>query len=52
MSWRYAVLQKIRGGAATADELIAYLDWGTTQTVSTAYTLQLDPAGLLYLDVT
>lgn len=52
VSWRYGVIRKARGGGAAADELLAYLDWGATQTVSSAYTLQLDPAGLLYIDVT
>lgn len=51
-TWRYGVLQVVRGGAASADELIALLDWGSDQTVSTAYTLQMAAAGLLYLDAT
>jgi hypothetical protein len=51
-TWRYGVLRKARGGAASADELIALIDWGTDQTVSTAYVLAIDPAGLLYLDAT
>lgn len=51
-TWRYGVVRKARGGAASADELVAYLDWATSQTVSTQYTLVIDPAGLLYIDVT
>jgi hypothetical protein len=51
-TWRYAVLRKARGGAASADELIALIDFGADQTVSTAYALTVDPAGLLYIDVT
>lgn len=51
-TWRYGVVYKSRGGAASADELLALLDWGSDQTVSTAYTLTIDSAGLLYIDVT
>jgi hypothetical protein len=52
VTWRYGVIRKARGGASTADELVALLDWGADNTVNTAYTLQLDSAGLLYIDVT
>lgn len=52
VTWRYGVIRKARGGAASADELVAYLDWGSSQTVSSPYSPQLDPAGLLYIDVT
>ena len=51
-TWRYAVVYKSRGGASSADELLCLLNWGTDQTVSTAYTLQIDPTGLIYIDVT
>jgi hypothetical protein len=51
-TWRNGVVRKARGGAASADELLAYLVWDADQSVSTPYTLQLDPAGLLYIDVT
>lgn len=51
-TWRYGDVYKSRGGAASADELVANLDWGADQTVNTAYTLQIDSAGLLYIDVT
>lgn len=51
-TWRYADLYKSRGGAASADELLANLTWDADQTVSTPYTLTLDPAGLLFIDVT
>ena len=51
-TWRYGVLYNKRGGASSADELIALLDWGGDQTVSTAYTLVIDSTGLLYLDAT
>lgn len=52
VTWRYGVIRKARGGAASADELVAYLDWGSSQTVSGAYTVTIDPTGLLYVDVT
>lgn len=52
VTWRYGVVRKARGGVASADELLAYLDWGTSQTVSSQYTLVIDPTGLLYIDVT
>lgn len=48
-TWRYGVLRKARGGVASADELVAYGDWGADQTVSTDYTVQLDALGLLYI---
>lgn len=51
-TWRYGVIRKARGGAASADELVALLEWDSNQTVSTPYTVVLDPAGLLYVDVT
>jgi hypothetical protein len=51
-TWRNGVVYKSRGGAASADELLAYLVWDADQSVSTPYTLQIDPAGLLYIDVT
>lgn len=43
---------KNRGGLASADELLFYGDWDSDQTVSTPYTLTIDPAGLLAWDVT
>lgn len=51
-TWRYGDVYKSRGGAASADELLANLTWDSDQTVSTAYTLQIDAAGLLFFDVT
>lgn len=51
-TWRIGVVRKARGGAASADELLAYLDWGTDQSVSTTYNLVIDPNGLLFWDVT
>lgn len=52
ITWRYAVIRKARGGAASADELIGYLDWGSSQTQSVPFSLAIDSAGLLYVDVT
>ncbi|MEW6583929.1 MAG: hypothetical protein AB1416_14335 [Actinomycetota bacterium] len=52
VTWRYGDVYKSRGGAASADELLASLAWDSDQTVSTTYALQIDPAGLLYWDVT
>jgi hypothetical protein len=51
-TWRYGVIYSDTGGADSTDPLIALLTWDSNQTVSTAYTLQLDAAGLLYIDYT
>lgn len=51
-TWRYADVYKSRGGASSADDLLANLDWGADQTVNTPYTLNIDSTGLLYFDVT
>lgn len=51
-TWRYGDVYKSRGGLASADELLANLTWDADQTVSTTYTLVIDAAGLLYIDVT
>lgn len=48
-TWRYGVIRKSRGGAASADELLCYLAWDSNQTVSTTYTLTIDSLGLLYI---
>ena len=48
-TWRWGVISKIRGGAASADELLAYLDPGGDVTASGAYTIQVDSLGLLYV---
>lgn len=52
VTWRYGVISKSRGGASTADELFLNLNWGTDQTVSTAYTLTVDTTGWYAIDVT
>lgn len=51
-TWRYGVIYIDTGGADSTDPLIGLLTWDSNQTVSTAYTLTIDPAGLLYLDLT
>jgi hypothetical protein len=51
-TWRYGVIWINTGGASSTDPLIGLLTWDSNQTVSTAYTLTIDTAGILYLDVT
>lgn len=51
-TWLYGVVYIDTAGASSTDPVIALLTWDTSQTVSTAYTLVIDPAGLLYLDTT
>lgn len=51
-TWRYGVLYERTSGTDATRKLFALLDWGSSQTVSTAYTLVIDPNGLLYIDVT
>lgn len=51
-TWRYGVLYIDTAGADSTDTLVGLLTWDSNQSVSTAYTLTIDSAGLLYLDVT
>lgn len=51
-TWRYGVIQVVRGGATSADELIALLDWGADQTSSVEHTLVIPTGGLLFTDYT
>jgi hypothetical protein len=51
-TWRYGVLYERTSGTDATRKLFALLTWDSNQTVSTAYTLTIDPAGLLYLDAT
>jgi hypothetical protein len=51
-TWRYGVGYIDTAGASSTDPVIFLLTWDANQTVSTAYTLTLDAAGLLYIDVT
>jgi hypothetical protein len=51
-TWLYGVVYIDTAGASSTDPIYAVLTWDSSQTVSTAYTLQIDPAGLLYIDTT
>ena len=51
-TWRYGVLYIDTAGASSTDPLYALLTWDSNQSVSTAYTLSFDSAGLLYVDTT
>ncbi len=51
-TWRYGVVYIDTAGASTADPLYGLLTWDSDQTVSTAYTLQWDPAGIFFIDTT
>jgi hypothetical protein len=51
-TWRNGVMYIDTAGAASTDPLYAKLVWDSDQTVSTTYTLQFDPAGLLFVDTT
>lgn len=45
---RYAVIYKDRGGAASADELLGYVDFGGDEVVSSGtFTIQWDATGVL-----
>jgi hypothetical protein len=51
-TWLYGVVWIDTAGASSTDPVYALLTWDTSQTVSTTYTLVIDPAGLLYWDTT
>lgn len=51
-TWRHGVMWIDTAGASTTDPLYALLTWDSDQTVSTTYTLQWDPAGILFVDTT
>jgi hypothetical protein len=51
-TWRHGVVWIDTAGASTTDPLVGLLTWDSDQTVSTTYTLTIDPAGLLYIDAT
>jgi hypothetical protein len=51
-TWRHSVIWIDTAGASTTDPLYALLTWDSDQTVSTTYTLQWDPAGILFVDTT
>jgi hypothetical protein len=51
-TWRYGVVYIDTAGAASTDPMYAVLTWDSNQSVSTTYTLNIDAAGLLYIDAT
>lgn len=51
-TWRYGILYERTSGSDATRQLFALLTWDSNQSVSTAYTLTIDSAGLLYLDAT
>lgn len=51
-TWRYAPVYIDTAGASSTDPLYALLSWDSNQSVSTAYTLQWDAAGILFIDTT
>jgi hypothetical protein len=51
-TWRYGYVYIDTAGASSTDPVIGLLTWDSNQTVSTAYTLVIDSAGLLYIDTT
>jgi len=51
-TWRHGVMWVDTAGASTTDPLYALLTWDSDQTVSTTYTLTIDPAGILFIDTT
>jgi hypothetical protein len=52
VTWRYGVAYIDTAGASTTDPLMLLLDWGTSQTVSGAYTITVDPTGIYAIDFT
>lgn len=52
VTWRYAAIYIDTAGASSTDPVVALLTWDSNQSVSTAYTLTIDAAGLLYIDCT
>lgn len=51
-TWRYGVGYIDTAGASTTDPLYFLLTYDSDQTVSTAYTIQWDAAGILFWDTT
>lgn len=52
VSWRYGVAYIDTGGASSTDPMMLLLDWGSTQTVSGTYTVNIAAEGLFGLDFT
>lgn len=51
-TWRYAVVSIDTAGATSTDPLLLWLDWGSSQTVSGAYSIAVDPTGIYAIDMT
>lgn len=51
-TWRHGVVWINTAGASSTDPLYGLLTWDSDQTVSTTYTLTIDPAGLFFWDTT
>lgn len=51
-TWRHGVVWIDTAGASSTDPLYGLLTWDSDQTVSTTYTLTIDPAGLFFWDTT
>jgi hypothetical protein len=51
-TWRHGVVWIDTAGASSTDPLYGLLTWDSDQTVSTTYTLTIDPAGLFSWDTT
>lgn len=51
-TWRHGAVSVNTAGAASTDPLYGLLTWDSDQTVSTPYTLTIDPAGLFFWDTT
>jgi hypothetical protein len=52
VTWRYGIIYIDTAGAATTDPLMLLLDWGSSQTVSGVYSIQIDPTGWFAIDFT
>jgi hypothetical protein len=49
--FQYPTVYKARGGAASADELVAQVDLGAEQAISTTWAMTIDVTGLFVIDV-
>ena len=51
-TWRYGVIYIDTAGASSTDPVLLLLTWDSDQSVSTAYTLQINAAGIFAIDTT
>lgn len=51
-TWRYGIVYIDTAGADSTDPVVGLLTWDSNQTISTAYALTINSAGLLYIDTT